>query len=426
MTNLLLDKDCSLLTFSDYKKSNGFTALEKALSIRPDEVIEEIKNSNLVGRGGAGFPTGLKMSFAASKESPIKYIICNADEGEPGTFKDREILGSNPLKVIEGMTIAAYAIGANKGYLYVRGEYANLKEILTSALNESKENGYLGNNISGSGFDFDIEYRSGIGAYICGEETALIESIEGRTGDPRIKPPFVAYEGLWGQPTLVNNVETLINLIPIMNLGADTFKTYGTKDSAGTKLFSVSGCVKNRGVYEVQLGTTLRELIYDNCGGIESDKRIKFVQVGGSSGVVLPSSMLDIPLSYEAFKDIKSGLGSGAVLVVDESICVLDFLKSTSAFFKHESCGKCTPCREGNRHIVRILDNLSQGLGSEDDCDTLLRTCRVMKEASFCGLGQTASTAVVSAIEHFRDEIVSHINGICSTGVCDIKQGGGR
>lgn len=424
--NLLFEKDKNLLSFEDYKAANGFSALKKAMSMTPDEVIEVIKASKLVGRGGAGFPTGLKMSIVASKNNKEKYIICNADEGEPGTFKDRELLHKSPLKVIEGMLIAAYAVGATKGYLYVRGEYTNLKEIITTALLEMRKYGCLGDDICQKGFDFDIEYRSGTGAYVCGEETALIESIEGRTGDPRIKPPYTADEGLWGKPTLVNNVETLVNLLPVMNLGAEAYKTYGTEKSTGTKLFSVSGSVRSRGVYEVPFGTTIRELIYDHADGLEGDGKIKFVQVGGSSGTVLPANMLDTRLSYEDFNSIGATLGSGAVLVVDESVCVIDFLKATSTFFKHESCGKCTPCREGNRHIVKILDNLSSGIGTVSDCDTLRLTCRVMKEASFCGLGQTASTAVMSTIEHFRDEMIAHLDGNCSTGVCDIKSGGDR
>lgn len=426
MKNLILDKDCALLSFSDYEAADGFEALKKACNITPSEVIDQIKEANLRGRGGSGFSTGLKMSFVAEKKDPVKYIICNADEGEPGTFKDRELFNRNPLKVIEGMIIAAYAIGATKGYLYVRGEYANLKEIITSALNEAKNQGYLGQNVCGCGFNFDIEFRSGTGAYICGEETALIESIEGRSGDPRIKPPYVSDEGLWGKPTLVNNVETLANILPIINLGADAYKTIGTKKSPGTKLFSVSGCVRNRGVYEAPFGTTVRQLINGYCDGVEGDKQIKFVQIGGSSGIVLPASKLDVELSYEAFEEMGAGIGSGAVLVVDESVCVIDFLKSTAAFFKHESCGKCTPCREGNSHIVRILENISHGEGSEEDFETLLRTSRVMKEASFCGLGRTASTAVASMIEHFKNEMSEHLDGACLSGVCDVSQGGDR
>ncbi|MDA3845826.1 MAG: NADH-quinone oxidoreductase subunit F, partial [Vallitaleaceae bacterium] len=381
--------------------------------------------SKLVGRGGAGFPAGLKMRLVAEKESDKKYIVCNADEGEPGTFKDRELLEKNPLKVIESIIIAAYLIGADTGYLYVRGEYDNLKENIMLLIDDCRDKGYLGLGIGDSDFNFDLLYRSGTGAYICGEETALIESIEGRAGDPRMKPPYTAEEGLWGKPTLINNVETLVNLIPIITLGAASYREYGTEESTGTKLFSVSGAVKKRGVYEVPFGITLRELIYDYCDGMKNDGEIKFVQVGGSSGAIIPASNLDIELSYEAFRENHVTLGSGAVIVADESICSLDYLKSTAAFFVHESCGKCTPCREGNRHVVRILDHLSHGIGKEEDIDTLLRTCQVMREASFCGLGQTATTSIVSMLDHFKEEIVTHIDHRCLTGVCDFEEGGG-
>lgn len=421
MSNLLFERSKTLLSFDDYQQADGFKVLQCVLKMNPLDIIDEIKASNLVGRGGAGFPVALKMSSVQRMESDIKYLVCNADEGEPGTFKDRELLSRNPLKVIESMIISAYAIGASKGYLYVRGEYSYLKPPILEGLEVLREKGYLGKNICGSGFDFDIEYRSGIGAYICGEETALIESIEGRSGDPRNKPPYTAEVGLWGKPTLVNNVETLANILPIMDLGAKVYKTYGTEKSAGTKLFSVSGSVLNKGVYEVPFGTTLRQLIEEECGGGE---HIKFVQVGGSSGIILPESMIDIELSYEAFSKLDAGLGSGAIYVADESVCVLDYLKVTAAFFKHESCGKCTPCREGNRHIERILKNLSQGIGSKGDIETLLRTSHVMKEASFCGLGQTATSGLVSALKYFEDEILIHLEKKCQTGVCSFNRGG--
>lgn len=426
MNNLLFERGQSLLSFKDYEKADGWKVLKCVLKMSPQKIIDEITASTLVGRGGAGFPMGLKMASVATQEESTKYIICNADEGEPGTFKDRELLSRNPLKIIESMIIAAYAIGASKGYLYVRGEYSDLKGIILEGLETSRLNGYLGKDILQSGFDFDIEYRSGTGAYVCGEETALIESIEGHSGDPRNKPPYTAEKGLWGKPTLVNNVETLINLLPVMNLGAEVYKTYGTKESAGTKLFSVSGSVRNRGVYEAPFGTTIRALIHDYCGGIKNDEVIKFVQVGGSSGIILPNDMLDIELSYEAFRAIGAGMGSGAIIVADESICAIDYLKSTAAFFEHESCGKCTPCREGNRHISLILDNLSHGIGSEKDCDTLKRTCHVMQETSFCGLGQTAPTATLSMIKYFREEMIGHIDGTCPTGVCHTSKGGAK
>jgi NADH:ubiquinone oxidoreductase subunit F (NADH-binding) len=421
MTKLLFDPSETQLSFEDYKKNDGFKALASSLSMTPINVIKAITDSGLVGRGGAGFPVGIKLNSVKDTESLIKYVICNADEGEPGTFKDRELLKRYPFKVIEAMIIAGYAIDAHKGYLYVRGEYGYLKETIKNCMDEARKNQYLGENILNSGFDFDIEYRSGSGAYICGEETALIESIEGRSGDPRHKPPFTAQVGLFGKPTLVNNLETLINFIPIINYGADYYRSFGTEKSTGTKLFSVSGAVKNKGVYEVPFGTTLRELI-DLCGG--ESRPVKFVQIGGSSGVVLPSSMMAIELSFEAFGALGVGLGSGAIYVADESVCVVDYLKATTAFFRDESCGKCTPCREGNRHIELILNKFSEGTGKLEDIETLKRTSHVMSEASFCGLGQTATTGLKSIIEQFEDEIISHINGNCPTGIC--KLGGGK
>lgn len=424
MANLLFERSDSLLSFADYEKADGFAALKCALKMTPEAVIEEIKDSKLVGRGGAGFPVGLKMSFVAEKNSDEKYLICNADEGEPGTFKDRELLKRNPMKIIESMIIVAYAIGATRGYLYVRGEYTNIKKSILKGLEDSKKSGYLGSDILKSGFDFDIEYRSGIGAYICGEETALIESIEGRTGDPRNKPPYAAEIGLFGKPTLVQNVETLANILPVLNFGAKAYRTYGTEKSTGTKLFSVSGNVNQKGVFEVPFGTTLKDLIYEQSGGVPQDNPIKFVQVGGSSGIVLPSSLLDTELSYESFQAMDANLGSGAIFVADQSVCVVDFLYATARFFRHESCGKCTPCREGNRHISILLDNFRKGRGKQDDIETLVRTCKVMQEASFCGLGQTAPTALLSIIEHFEDELISHLNGRCPAGVCPMHNGG--
>lgn len=424
MTNLLMDRKKSLLSFDTYDKTCEWKVLEGAFKMAPGEIIEQVVASKLVGRGGAGFPMGLKMAYVASQKSPIKYIICNADEGEPGTFKDRELLSRWPQKIIESMIIAAYAIGASKGYLYVRGEYSYLKDMILKTLEESKSRGYLGLNISNRSFDFDIEYRSGTGAYVCGEETALIESIEGHSGDPRNKPPYTAIKGLWGQPTLVNNVETLINLLPIMDLGPQVYKSYGTKESTGTKLFSVSGCVRKRGVYEAPFGISLRTLILDYCDGIKNDQVIKFIQIGGASGIIIPKTMLDIKLSYEAFKEINGSLGSGAIIVADESICLIDYLKATAAFFQEESCGKCTPCREGNRHIALLLNNISRGKAREEDLEVLERTCHVMQEASFCGLGQTAPTAILSVIKYFKDEMLNHINGVCDTGTCKTFKGG--
>ncbi len=423
----LISELCELvhpLSVEDYTKQGGFSALEKTFKIPPEDVIKEISDSKLVGRGGAAFPSGIKMNVVAKEQNEIKYVICNADEGEPGTFKDKYLLNHVPFQIIEGMIIAGYAVGAHYGYIYIRGEYPDTHALLKRAIQELKKNQYLGNNIMDSGFNFNIELRAGTGAYVCGEETALIESIEGKGGDPRLKFPYTAVRGLWDKPTLVNNVETLANFCVVMNIGAEKYKMLGTDNSKGTKLFSVSGCVNKKGVYELEFGTSLRELIDTYCGGIEDDKAIKFVQVGGSSGGVFPAHMLDIALDYESFRKYGVGLGSGAVFVADESICIVDFLKATMKFFQHESCGKCTPCREGNRHIVKILDRISEGKGKMNDIKILLSICNAMIETALCGLGQSAPTALLTCIEYFRDEIEEHIHGYCRTGVCKFGKEG--
>lgn len=413
---LLFQRSETPLSFKMYEEEDGFKALKCALTKKQKDIIEDIKEAKLLGRGGAGFPLWMKMNSVYQEKESTKYIICNADEGEPGTFKDRELLYRNPLKIIESMIIAGYTVGATEGYLYVRGEYDYLKNDILEAISICEQAGYLGNQILDTDFSFHLHYRSGSGAYICGEETALIESIEGRAGDPRHKPPYTASEGLFDKPTLVNNVETLINLLPILNLGPDVYKTYGTPMSTGTKLFSLSGCINQPGVYEVSFGTSISELI-KIAGGIRDHLNVKFVQIGGSSGVILPAKLLETPLSYEAFKEIGYGLGSGAIYVADASVCIIDYLKVTARFFEHESCGKCTPCREGNRHISRILNAISLGRASHKDLDLLKKTTKVMREASFCGLGQSAPLALISALNYFEDEIKDHLNG-CQMGVC--------
>lgn len=411
------------LSLEDYKANGGFKALEKALEMKSSNIIKEVEDSKLVGRGGAAFPSGLKLKFVANEVNDVKYVICNADEGEPGTFKDKYLLNNVPFQVLEGMIIAAYTVGASKGYIYIRGEYPDIKDLLKECIKTLKDKGYLGDNVLDTDFTFDIELRSGTGAYVCGEETALIQSIEGRHGDPRLKPPYTAIKGLWDKPTLVSNVESLVNIIPIIEKGANYYSSIGTDASKGTKLFSVSGCVHKKGVYEIEFGTTLRELIYDYCEGIEDNKDLKFVQVGGSTGPVLPPSLLDTPLSFEAFKAMNYGLGSGAIFVADESTCILEFLKATMEFFKHESCGKCVPCREGNRHIVTIIDRIMKGKGKEIDLELLDRLSNLMMDTAFCGLGQTAPTPLLSALEYYRDEIHEHINGSCRTGSCQFGKG---
>ena len=423
----LLSKLCgkiSPLSIEEYKENGGFEGLEKAVfKMSPKEVIDEVKNSNLRGRGGAAFPTALKWNFVAMENSEDKFVICNADEGEPGTFKDKVLLDGCPFQVIEGMIIAAYAMGANKGYIYIRGEYPKSKEILISAVKILQEEGYLGNKILGKDFSFDIEVRSGAGSYVCGEETALIESIEGNLGRSRFKPPYPPNKGLWGKPTLVNNVETLANIPVILSIGSEEYKKYGTESSTGTKLLSVSGRVVNKGVYEIEFGTTLKEVLYDICEGIEEGKKIKFVQLGGSSGACLPERLLDTKLDFDELRKLEIGLGSGAVLVVDDSICVVDFVKNATKFFDHESCGKCTPCREGNRHIIKILDKLTNGEGTERDLKLLNEIAMVMKQASLCGLGQAAPTALFTTLKYFEDEYKSHTKYNCPAGICSLKEG---
>lgn len=423
----LISKLCgktSPLSVKSYKNNGGFKGLENAIfKMSPKDVIDTIKDSNLRGRGGAAFPAGLKWSFVAMEKNKDKYVICNADEGEPGTFKDKVLLDGCPFQVIEGMIIAAYAVGSNKGYIYIRGEYPKSKEILNNAVRILREEGYLGSNILGQDFSFDIEIRSGAGAYVCGEETALIESIEGKPGRSRFKPPYPPNKGLWGKPTLVNNVETLANVSFIIAQGAEEYKKYGTESSAGTKLISVSGSVVNKGVYEIEFGTTLREIIFDICDGIEEDKKIKFVQLGGSSGACLPVSLLDTKLDFDELGKLNIGLGSGAILVVDDSICIPKFVKNATIFFDHESCGKCTPCREGNRHIAKLLDKIINGEGTERDLELLKDIANVMKQASLCGLGQAAPTALLTTLKYFENEYKEHIKGNCIAQQCNMNKG---
>ncbi|MFZ5967218.1 MAG: complex I 51 kDa subunit family protein [Bacillota bacterium] len=413
------------LSLKDYRFNGGFKSLEKVLFfLSPEEVVGMIKESNLRGRGGASFPTGLKWQFVASEQSEEKYVICNADEGEPGTFKDKVLLEGSPMQIIEGMTIAAYGVGAQKGYIYIRGEYPDSIVLLKKAIDLLRKEGYLGEHILGRDFSFDIEVRSGAGAYVCGEETALIESIEGNPGRSRFKPPYPPNHGLWGKPTLVNNVETMANIPIILAIGAEGYKLYGTENSSGTKLVSVSGNVVSKGVFEVEFGMSLREIIYDICGGMEKNKKLKFVQLGGSSGACLPEEMLDLKLDFDELKKHGIGLGSGAILVVDESTCIPDFLRMTISFFRHESCGKCTTCREGNKHILKILDRILNGCGTKSDLELIHEIAVVMKDASLCGLGQAAPVPVFTTMKYFYDEYIEHINGYCRAGVCHFAREG--
>ncbi|AZR73534.1 NADH dehydrogenase [Anoxybacter fermentans] len=416
-------RNCGVINpdrIEEYIARNGYAALGKVLTqMKPKEVIEEIKKSGLRGRGGGGFPTGLKWEFAAKSQSPQKYVVCNADEGDPGAFMDRSILEGDPHSIIEAMAIAGYAIGASQGYVYVRAEYPLAVERLGNAIEKAREFGFLGKNIFGSGFDFDLEIRVGAGAFVCGEETALMHSIEGRRGEPRPRPPFPAQKGLWGKPTLLNNVETYANIPPIILNGADWFTQYGTENSKGTKVFAVAGDINNTGLVEVPMGTTLREIIYDICGGIPEGKKFKAAQTGGPSGGCIPEEHLDIPIDYDSLKEIGSMMGSGGLIVMNEDNCMVDVARFFLEFTVDESCGKCTPCRVGTRRMLEILERITKGEGKEGDIELLERLAKNIKATALCGLGQTAPNPVLSTLRFFRDEYEAHIKDkICPAGIC--------
>jgi NADP-reducing hydrogenase subunit HndC len=397
-------------SIDEYISRGGYQALRRALLQKdPGAVIATIKDSGLRGRGGAGFPTGLKWELAAKAEGHPKFVICNADEGEPGTFKDRLILEGDPHSVIEGMAIAAYAIGASKGYLYIRGEYGQSLETITNAIRQARAAGFLGSDIVGSGFSFDLAVRSGAGAYVCGEETALMESIEGKRGESRVKPPYPTDEGLWGKPTVINNVETLANVAPILENGADWFRQFGTPKSPGTKVFTLTGDVMKRGLVEVPMGTTLRTLVFEIGGGIPRGRKFKMAQTGGSSGGCLPASLLDVPLDFDSLRAVDSALGSGALLVVDDSHCIVDVVKSFMKFFEHESCGKCTPCREGTHRLTCLVEKIAAEEATHEDLDLLHRLCTVMERSCLCGLGQAAPKPILTTLKYFRDEYLIHL-----------------
>jgi NADH:ubiquinone oxidoreductase subunit F (NADH-binding)/(2Fe-2S) ferredoxin len=410
-------------SIEEYIAEDGYEALGKALTeMTPQQVLDEVKNSGIQGRGGAFFPTGLKWSFAAKEKSDVKYIICNADEGEPGTFKDRLILEGDPHAVIEGMALAGYAVGANQGYVYIRGEYRMSINRIKRAIEQAREHGLLGKDIFGSKFSFDLEIREGAGAYICGEETALIESIEGKRGEPRNKPPFPPSVGLWGKPTIVNNVETLANVPQILLKGADWYKSLGTKNSPGTKVFTMVGNINNPGLIEVPMGITLREILYDIGHGVPDGKGFLLAQLGGTTGGILTSEHLDLPLATETLREIGSGLGSGALLVVDDSQCVVDLVKSFVEFFNHESCGICTMCREGNGRLLERLEGISCGCGSAADIDLIEKLANTMMKGAFCGLGQAAPVPILGCLRYFRDEFIKHVTDkVCRAGKCEMK-----
>jgi len=408
------------LNIEDYIARDGYMALGKVLTeMTPEETIQEVLDSGLRGRGGAGFPTGLKWRFIRNADGDQKFMICNADEGDPGAFANRRVLEGDPHSVIEGMIIGAFAAGASQGYIYCRAEYPIAVRTMKIAIEQARNFGLLGNDILGSGFSFDLEVRMGAGAFVCGEETALMASIEGQRGEPRPRPPFPAQKGLWEKPSNINNVETYANVPQIILKGAEWFASLGYKKSTGTKTFSMAGDVKNTGLIEVPFGITLREIIYDVGDGIKEDKKFKAVQTGGPMGGCLPESLLDLHMDYEALAEAGSILGSGGLVVMDEDTCMVDIARFFMDFTQDESCGKCTPCRVGTRRILEILTRICEGKGKPDDIDTLRYLCDEINENSLCGLGKGAPNPVKSTLEHFLDEYEAHIyEKRCPAKVC--------
>lgn len=400
--------------------ADGYQALAKCLTeLTKKDVIESVIQSGLRGRGGGGFPTGLKWKYTSNSKADEKYIICNADEGDPGAFMDRSILEGDPHSVLEAMAIAGYAIGASHGYIYIRAEYPLAISRLEVAISQARELGLLGEDILGTGFNFDIELRYGAGAFVCGEETSLIHSIEGDRGEPKTKPPFPAERGVWDKPTCVNNVETLANIPPIFLRGADWFNKIGTEKSKGTKVFALAGKVNNVGLVEVPMGITLREVIYDIGGGIKNNKKFKAVQTGGPSGGCITEKDLDISIDYDSLNKIGSMMGSGGMIVMDEDNCMVDIAKFYLEFTADESCGKCTPCRIGNKRLLEILERITTGKGTEQDLDDLSELGEIIKDTSLCGLGQTAPNPILSTLKYFKDEYIAHVRDKkCPAGVC--------
>ena len=405
-------KNCGVIdpeNIDEYIAFDGYKALEKVLKeMTQDEVIETIKASGLRGRGGAGFPTGKKWELTKASEGSQKYVVCNADEGDPGAFMDRSILEGDPHAVLEAMAIAGYSIGASKGYIYVRAEYPIAVKRFQIAIDQARDYGILGENIFDSGFNFDVEIRLGAGAFVCGEETALLESIEGKRGQPRVKPPYPAQIGLWGKPTLINNVETFANIAQIILKGADWYSSIGTATSKGTKVFALGGNVNNIGLVEVPMGTTLREIVYDIGGGIPNGREFKAAQTGGPSGGCIPKEHLDTPIDYESLKEIGSMMGSGGLIVMDDTKCMVCLAKFYLEFTVSESCGKCTPCRIGTKWMLEILEKLCSGEGSEYDIYKLEKLAVNIQKASICGLGQSAPNPVISTLKYFREEFRQH------------------
>jgi NADH-quinone oxidoreductase subunit F len=417
------------LSIEEYIGREGYAALGKAVTaMTPGQVIAAVKDSGLRGRGGAGFPSGLKWAFTAAAKATPKYVVCNGDEGDPGAFMDRSVLEGDPHSIIEGMAIGGYAIGAAQGYVYVRAEYPLAIERLTHALENARRLGLLGENIFGSGFAFDIEIRIGAGAFVCGEETALLRSIEGKRGEPRPRPPFPAISGAFGKPTVINNVETWANIAPIISKGADWFASIGSERSKGTKVFALAGRINNTGIVEVPMGITLREIVFDIGGGIPKNKAFKAVQTGGPSGGCIPAEHLDTPIDYDSLGALGAIMGSGGMIVLDENTCMVDIAKFFLDFCVDESCGKCAPCRIGVKRMHEILERICDGQGREGDIEALIELGNIIKITALCGLGQTAPNPVLSTIRYFKHEYEAHIRdkkcgaGICECGAAAVSQ----
>jgi bidirectional [NiFe] hydrogenase diaphorase subunit len=423
-TNIVLENSGKLdpEKIREYIAADGYRALIRALTdMTPVDIIQEVSRSGLRGRGGAGYPTGLKWGTVAKSSGKSKYVICNADEGDPGAFMDRSVLESDPHRVLEGMIIAAYAVGANHGYIYVRAEYPLAVKRLGIALREARHQGFLGSAICGTTFNFDIELRIGGGAFVCGEETALIASIEGGRGTPRPRPPYPAQSGLWDMPTLINNVETYANVPPIIRRGGDWYASMGTEKSKGTKVFALTGRVKNTGLIEVPMGMTIREIIFDIGGGVPEGRSFKAVQTGGPSGGCIPEQFLDRPVDYESLKEVGSIMGSGGMIVMDDSSCMVNVARFFMEFCMTESCGKCVPCRAGTAQMFKLLTRMTTGVATHRDLEMLTDLCDMVGNTSLCGLGQTAPNPVLSTLRYFKDEYLEHIDKKrCRAGVCEM------
>jgi len=407
----------------DYIARDGYRALVKALTeMSPNEVIQQITESGLRGRGGGGYPTGLKWATVSKAGGDMKYVICNGDEGDPGAFMDRSVLESDPQRVLEGMAIAAYAVGASKGFVYVRAEYPLAVSRLSNCLRDARRRGLLGNNICNTPFNFDVEIRLGAGAFVCGEETALIASIEGKRGTPKPRPPYPAVSGLWDKPTLINNVETFANIAPIIRKGGKWFAAMGSDRSKGTKVFALTGKITNTGLVEVPMGTTLRQIIEGIGGGVPDGHTFKAVQTGGPSGGCLPAEMLDIGVSYDALLKVGAMMGSGGMIVMDDTSCMVNVARFFMEFCMTESCGKCIPCRAGTAQMFTLLSRICNGSGTMDDLDLIVDLCATVKETSLCGLGQTAPNPVLSTLKYFKNEYIDHIvHKRCPAGVCNMQ-----